>query len=78
MGTWEQGGANPGKWQGPGERDASTGHHRTIHHPLARRNIGRSGGCMPTSIGNDPGFFSSFLSHEPYTMVHGRRAGKSK
>ena len=33
------------------------GHDRTIHQPLARRNIGRSGGCMPTSIGNDPFFF---------------------
>ena len=31
------------------------GHDHTIHQPLARRNIGRSGGCMPTSIGNDPG-----------------------
>ena len=37
------------------------GHDRTIHQPLARRNIGRSGGCMPTSIGNDPGFFLVFF-----------------
>jgi hypothetical protein len=32
-GTWghgaEQGGSNPGKWQGPGERDASTKDSRT-------------------------------------------------